>query len=437
MPRIMIVIFIVGICCSIAHEIKKNRINIKVLEKAFLTIALGVISSFVYDGIGMFLSPIPSDDASTSIVIEEENEEENDNRVDTDKELSIDGELPINKDDTSTHIASVAEENMKDITGEVSVNGIIEWEGQTKKYKYIPKITGTYRFEADLSTEGDIWIQVSGESEKIIDGGTNAVTINLEAGKKYIIDVKYRNCTCDYTLNIGAPIAINDITGSVSFSGKIEYKDQGNQYLYTTTTSGTYRFDTDLSAGGSVQIRISGENGNFIATSVDSLTIDLQAGKTYLITVEYRNGVCDYTVNIGVPIDIGDITDKDAIAGRITYKQQKDKYRYTAKISGTYRFDTDLSAGGNVRLRVSGEDENSIATDVDGMTVDLEGGKTYIISVEYQSSICDYTVYIGVPIEIRDVTSDIVISGDITYRDQKDKYLYTAQETGKYRFDTN
>ena len=80
------------------------------------------------------------------------------------------------------------------------------------------------------------------------------------------------------------PVAA-DITGMSSFQGKIQKKAQEDQYKYTASVSGTYRFDTDLSSGGQVRVEISGENGAALKDGTNGLTVDLTAGKTYILSI--------------------------------------------------------------------------------------------------------------------------------------------------------
>ena len=124
------------------------------------------------------------------------------------------------------------------------------------------------------------------------------------------------------------------------------------------------------------------------------MTIDLEAGKTYILCIGYANGPCDYTVDIGVPNEIKDITGKTSISGSITYEEQKDKYIYIPDTSGEYNFSTNLSPGGEVIIRISGENGNSVKRDFNKLIIDLEAGKTYVLSVEYNYQICTYEVFI-------------------------------------------
>ncbi|MBD5554505.1 MAG: hypothetical protein HDQ95_03935 [Roseburia sp.] len=365
-------------------------------------------------------------------------------------DLSTPDTSPVSSNDTPNSTPTESDDNsvetdntdnyinqLVDITTTNCASGSINDSGQKDCYRYTALTSGTYRFGTDLSAGGEVRVRISGENNRSIDSGTNALTIDLEVGKKYILSIEYQRGPCDYTVNIGVPMATVDITGSTAVSGSITYQDQKDHYRYTAPTSGTYRFSTDLSAGGEVRVRISGENNRSIDSGTNALTIDLEAGKTYILGIEYRNGPCDYTVNIGVPIPISDISAETSISGQITFQDQKNRYYYTAPTSGTYRFDTNRSAGGQVRVRISGENGNSINYEINALTIDLEAGKTYILGIEYRNGSCDYIVNIGVPIPITDITGYGSASGNITYQDQKDKYYYTAPVSGTYCLNTN
>ena len=403
------------------------------------SIALSIVSSFLYDGIKTLLSkssdPTP---VATNENSENNYEYEFDSTLDN-KEPNMDDSGNTQPNNPTESQEPIAYQNyIEDISDKVSFNGSLIAEDQKDNYRYIPLIDGIYRFDTNLSSGGSVIIRVSDENEDSIDYNYDALTINLEAGKTYILSVEYRNGTCDYTVNIGVPIPINDISDSLSVSGNITYQDQKDKYYYTAPVTGTYRFDTNLSSGGSVIVRISGENDKSIDYNYDALSIDLEAGKKYILSTEYRNGVCDYTVSIGIPIPIVDISDNpSSITGSITYRDQKDKYYYTAPVTGTYRFDTNLSSGGSVIVRVSGENDKSIDYNYDALTINLESDKKYILSIEYRNSTCDYAISTGVPIPITDITGSSSVSGSITYQDQKDQYYYTAPITGTYHFDTN
>ena len=184
----------------------------------------------------------------------------------------------------------------------------------------------------------------------------------------------YTNGPCDYSVNIGTPIEIHNITGSSTVSGSITYCDQKDRYLYTASISGTYRFDTVLSSGGEVRVRLGGKNGKNIDYNTNGLTIDLTAGETYILSIEYRNAPCEYTLNIGIPMEPEAITENDFIYGSITYRDQKDRYLYIAPYTGIYYFNTEVSNDADVRVRVSGENGKTLNSNTNGVRIEMEEG---------------------------------------------------------------
>ena len=79
--------------------------------------------------------------------------------------------------------------------------------------------------------------------------------------------------------------AVADVTGMSSFQGKIQKKAQEDQYRYTASVSGTYRFDTDLSSGGQVRVEICGENGVALDYGTNCLNNVLTAGKSNNLSI--------------------------------------------------------------------------------------------------------------------------------------------------------
>ena len=469
--KVIILIGILILCAVSAYCQYKKKKLVAIIWGIICTVTLGILVNYVSPFVISFLPdidpPVMSsyadskndvsvETSETSDIIDDipdsEDEPQDSEEIDDSQlsDLSTPDTSPVSSNDTQNSTPPESDEDsvetdntdnyidqLVDITATNCASGSITDSGQKDCYRYTALISGTYRFGTDLSAGGEVRVRISGENNRSIDSGTNALTIDLEAGKKYILSIEYQRGSCDYTVNIGVPMATVDITGRTSASGSITYQDQKDRYRYTAPTSGTYRFSTDLSAGGEVRVRISGENNRLIDSGTNALTIDLEAGKTYILGIEYRTGPCDYTVNIGVPIPISDISAETSIPGQITYQDQKNRYYYTAPISGTYRFDTNRSAGGQVRVRISGENGNSINYEINALTIDLEAGKTYILGIEYRTGPCDYIVNIGVPIPVTDITGYGSASGNITYQDQKDKYYYTAPVSGTYYFNTN
>ncbi len=91
------------------------------------------------------------------------------------------------------------------------------------------------------------------------------------------------------------------------------------------------------------------------------------------------------------------ITENDFIYGSITYRDQKDRYLYIAPYTGIYYFNTEVSNDADVRVRVSGENGKTLNSNTNGVRIEMEEGKLYILSIEYKNGFCEYEVYIELP----------------------------------------
>ena len=115
---------------------------------------------------------------------------------------------------------------------------------------------------------------------------------------------------------------------------------------------------------------------------------------------------------------------------------RSNRYSYTAPVSGNYYFDTGLDFNTAVWVEVANEYGGRIKRYTSRVEAELTAGTSYLINIEYASSPRDYTVQIGIPHEIMDIGSQTAVSGSLTYKVQKDRYLYTAPADGTYLLDT-
>ena len=323
--KVLLLVAIATIAVRYIASQAEKRNKRKVVWAIIGTIAVEITANYIVDAVNPFL---PHPDTTSEIV---ETSSEGDPQQNISKENSgefagTSGNKESSDDSGNTNTTSDAKDtsepkdHFEDITGEESISGRITEDGQINSYKYTAQVDGTYRFDADLSSGGKVRIRISGENEVPLDYGTNTLAIDLESGKTYILSIEYYSGVCEYTVNIGTPLSITDISNKTLVAGKITYQDQEDKYYYTAPTSGTYRFSTDLSSGGKVYVRISGENGTSLDYGTNALSIDLEAGKKYILSVEHYSGLCEYTVSIGVPLPITDISNKTLVAGKIAYQ---------------------------------------------------------------------------------------------------------------------
>ena len=91
------------------------------------------------------------------------------------------------------------------------------------------------------------------------------------------------------------------ITEDDFIGGSITYRDQKDRYYYMAPYTGTYIFDTEVSTDANVNVRISGENEKSLKSGIDKLRVDLEEGKLYILSIEYKNGFGEYEVYMELP----------------------------------------------------------------------------------------------------------------------------------------
>lgn len=228
---------------------------------------------------------------------------------------------------------------------------------------------------------------------------------------------------------------LTDISGMTAVSGSVVEKDQVNQYRYTAPISGTYRFETDLGFNN-ISLKVSNAYGTRLGggSGSDGTALDLEAGKTYILSIEYRKPL-DYTVQIYVPNPVADITGQTSFSGSLTYYDQKDRYTYTAPVSGIYRFDSGRGFGA-LSIQVLNEQGGKTASGSASTTAELEAGRTYTLVLEESGYFFDYTIQINIPNPPTDISAQWGASGTLVYMGQEDRYFFAAPMDGTYEFST-
>ena len=99
-------------------------------------------------------------------------------------------------------------------------------------------VNNNYNFKLYDSEDNNILV-----NENFYSKGKN---VNLEAGRKYVIQIQQLSGTEEYTINIGVPQPTKWVEGN-SISGKITYNGQEDTYQYMAPISGKYMFEFDTS----------------------------------------------------------------------------------------------------------------------------------------------------------------------------------------------
>lgn len=232
----------------------------------------------------------------------------------------------------------------------------------------------------------------------------------------------------------------------ITYSGTINGKDQTDTYSLDAPITGYYRFDvSDMVSGFSVKLQVYNSAGDKIEggsgiSNGNGITCELVQGNSYIVKVISYSNTGSYTLTIGQQKEIVDISTKEIVYDSIEYKNQQNEYTFIPSTDGTYRFDfTNLINGFSLRVHVYDSlgykvGGSSGIGNESGVTVELAANEIYTIKVIQYSNIGTYIMAIGKQQNTQDITGRDSVSGDITYKDQKNVYEYIPSSTGEYIF---
>ncbi len=197
-----------------------------------------------------------------------------------------------------------------DISTVTAVSDSIQYTDQQNDYSFSAALSGQYRFEfSDVPDGTDLWLGVynSGwekiDSRSDLDNG-DGLTVSLNEGELYYVRVEHYNNFSQYVLNIGLKKPITDISTVTAVSDSIQYTDQQNDYSFSTSSSGRYRFEfSDVPDGMDLWLGVYNSGWEKIDSSSnldngDGLTIELAPNKEYFIRASYYYNYGGYTLNV-------------------------------------------------------------------------------------------------------------------------------------------
>jgi len=235
----------------------------------------------------------------------------------------------------------------------------------------------------------------------------------------------------------------------ITYSGSINSSDQTDVYSLEAPTTGYYRFDlSDMVSGFSVRLQVHDSAGSKVGGdsgigNENGITCELAQGNTYTVKVMSYSNTGSYALTIGQQKEMFDISTKELVYDSIEYKNQQNEYTFIPLIDGTYRFDfTNLINGFSLRVHVYDSLGYKVGGDSglgngSGVTVELTANEIYTIKVIQYSSVGAYTMAIGKQQNIQNITGSDSVSGDITFKSQKNIYEYIPSSTGEYVFSLN
>ena len=308
---------------------------------------------------------------------------------------------------------------------------------KSKKYDDVPSSTTqqSSNYQLDNSGSSDGYSQ----SEQASEGGTLSPTV----------------ATLSVDPIAEAPISIPAYDESEYFaesaeflyySGNIYESGQEDTYSFTASETGKYRCElSGMVSGFSVSMYVYDSNGNRVDYSTgisneSGVTVSLTSGQTYTLCVRSSYGTGTYNVFVGMQKSGVDLSSYTIVHDDIEYKGQEIKYTYSPAVDGVYRFYiAQINNGITVSMYVYDAagyrvDYNTGIGQNSGVTVNLESGQTYTVIVKQSSSMGNFTMNIGPQQPAVDITDYTVIADSTKYSSQTNNYIFTARETGVYRF---
>jgi len=298
--------------------------------------------------------------------------------------------------------------------------------------------------EAERSTVEREGIVKNDKAIEISDTDNNLVSTAADKNEvkkdsvPYVLSIEHLATAC----GSGVPADIR------TYSGDISYDGQSDTYNFIAAYDGPCRIDiSGMQYDARVELALYDEFGKVVASdyyckSDYGITGDLEAGRSYTVKVEQSKGYTGYSLTIGMQKAVVDLTGLSCYSDSIEYKDQCNKYYYTAPVDGLYRFEFSEMYSGKAVSFVAKDSLgatvaiNGYCRNGDGVTAsDLKAGETYYIEIEQEKDFTSYDLTIWHPKEIRDISEYTFIKDSVEYKEQKNIYIFTSPCNGNFDFE--
>ena len=294
-------------------------------------------------------------------------------------------------------------------------SGKMTRDGQVDQYKYKAEMTGTHRLEITKAEDGqDFYLSLLNSNGDVLKrefgiAESQGITVELTAGKNYILQVEKRTHNGAYTLMVGAQKPEVSVTGMTKVTDSIQYYDQKNYYSFVPDQDGPYRFEyADLPDGVLMRMQIMNsareafEDNNYMENG-NGITVDLVKGKKYIICCSYFRNTGGYSLIIGNVKEIRELTGYDGVADSVQYTEQRNAYLFEAPAQGEYRFTlADVQDGVDFRMGLynTGWEFLNTSYDLDNgdyLSMAMEKGQKIYVCVGQYRKTGTYRLYVTYP----------------------------------------
>lgn len=271
---------------------------------------------------------------------------------------------------------------------------------------YTAPVSGIYRF--DMSTDDatcDYNLKIYDSIKDLMCDENyscylHGKTLTLNKDETYKIVLAQIEGFPTAAITIGIPNEEKNISNNKA-SGKINYIDQEDTYVFHTELSGIYRFDfkTDNSDYNYNVLLKNSINEEIFDLDYNTYShgkgVYLNENEDYKLQIIQQQGTPQYDILISAPLPPTNVS--KSFSGNITFVDQQNIYYFIPKKSGLYNISiifSDKEAACKLTLKNNENTELFSTTCESPEEVQLTKGTQYKFIVEYNNSLLDYNVVI-------------------------------------------